>query len=117
MKDKSSILKLIKTSVSSTEPNAILILYGSYARGDYRDDSDVDLLVLIDKDKVTRDDEKRIKYPLYAIEFETGTIISPIVFSKKEWESRHRITPFYENVVRVRKGSMNPQERAADRRL
>lgn len=100
MKDKNAILKLIKTSVNSTEPNAILILYGSYARGDYRDDSDVDLLVLIDKDKVTRSDEKRIKYPLYDIEFDTGTIISPLVFSKKDWETRHRITPFYENVVR-----------------
>ena len=27
-----------------------MILYGSYARGDYRDDSDLDLLVLVDKD-------------------------------------------------------------------
>jgi predicted nucleotidyltransferase len=91
---------LIKTSVSSTEPNAILILYGSYARGDYRDNSDIDLLVLINKDKVTRSDEKRIKYPLYDIEFDTGTIISPLIFSKKDWEMRHRNTPFFENVAR-----------------
>ena len=59
---------------------------------------DVDLLILIDKDKITRNDEKRMKYPLYDLEFKTGTIISPIVFSKKDWETRHRITPFYENV-------------------
>ncbi|MDO9580896.1 MAG: nucleotidyltransferase domain-containing protein [Bacteroidales bacterium] len=50
MKDKNYILQLIKKSVKSTEPNAILILYGSYARGDYRDDSDLGLLVLVDKD-------------------------------------------------------------------
>ncbi len=100
MKDTNSILGQIKNSVRSTEPNAILILYGSYARGDYREDSDVDLLVLIDKDKVTRSDEKRIKYPLYDIEFDTGTVISPLVFSKQDWEKRHRITPFYENVLR-----------------
>lgn len=25
-----------------------IILYGSYARGDYRDDSDIDLMVLVD---------------------------------------------------------------------
>ena len=50
MKDKSHILQLIKKSVSKTEPNAVLILYGSYARDDYRDDSDLDLLVLVDKD-------------------------------------------------------------------
>lgn len=98
MKDKSLILNLIKTSVSKTEPNAILILYGSYARNDYNKDSDIDLLVLLEKEKITRDDEKRIKYPLYEIEFETGTVISPLILSKSSWESKHRITPFYENV-------------------
>jgi len=100
MKDKNFILKLIKKSVKSTEPNAILILYGSYARGDYKEDSDLDLLVLIDKDEITRSDQKRIKYPLYDIEFDTGTIISALIFSKKDWEMNHMITPFYENVVR-----------------
>jgi predicted nucleotidyltransferase len=100
MKDKDYILQLIKTSISNTEPNAILILYGSYARGDYREDSDLDILVLVDKDKITRTDQKRIKYPLYDIEFDTGTIISPLVFSKKDWETKHRNTPFYENVAK-----------------
>jgi len=100
MKDKSYILQLIKKSVNHTDPGAILILYGSYARGDYREDSDVDLLVLLDQDNITRSDEKRIKYPLYDIEFDTGTIISPLIFSKKDWETRHRITPFFENVTR-----------------
>ena len=100
MKDKNYILQLIKKSVKSTEPNAILILYGSYARGDYRDDSDLDLLVLVDKDIITRFDQKRIKYPLYDIEFDTGTIISLLILPKKEWEMKHKITPFYENVAR-----------------
>ncbi len=100
MKDTNNILRLIKSSVRSTDPNAIVILYGSYARGDYQEDSDVDLLILIDTDKITRSDEKRIKYPLYDIEFDTGIIISPLVFSKNDWETRHKITPFYENVKR-----------------
>jgi len=100
MKDKSYIIQLIKTSVGHTEPNATLILYGSFARGDYRDNSDLDILVLVDKDKITRLDQKRIKYPLYDIEFDTGTIISPLVFSRKDWETKHRNTPFYENVYK-----------------
>jgi len=100
MKDKDYILHMIKKSVSSVDPTAILILYGSYARGDYREDSDLDLLVLINKDRVTRFDQKRIKYPLYEIEFETGTVISPLIFSKTDWGGNHRITPFYENIAR-----------------
>lgn len=100
MENTNSLLQLIKTSVNFTEPDAILILYGSYARGDNRTDSDIDLLVLVNKDKVTRSDEKRIKYPLYEIEFQTGTVISPLIFSKKEWETQHKFTPFYENVLK-----------------
>ena len=89
---------MIKNSVKTIAPTATVILYGSYARGDNRDDSDIDLLILLDKDKITWQDEKKIKYPLYSIEFDTGKIISPMVLSKIDWEKRHRITPFYENV-------------------
>ena len=43
---------------------------------------------------------RQITYPLFEIEFETGKIISPFVLSKKDWKSRHKITPFYANVQR-----------------
>ena len=100
MSDTAQILQQIKRSVQATDPGATLILYGSYARGDYRPDSDIDVLVLIDKDKVTYEDQKRIGSPLYHIELETGIIISPMIFSRKSWESKHHITPFYKNVTR-----------------
>ena len=100
MADKNYILQRIKESVKNTAPGATLILYGSYARGDNKNDSDIDLLVLLNTDTVTYDDEKRIKYPLYHIEYDTGVIISPLVFSKKIWETKHRITPFYQNVIK-----------------
>ncbi len=94
------IIVQIKETVRSIVSNATVILYGSYARGDYHSESDIDLLILLDKTKITRADEKRVKYPLYDIEFDTGKIISPLVLSKKEWETRHKITPFYENVMK-----------------
>jgi predicted nucleotidyltransferase len=91
---------MIRKAIKSIEPDAIVILYGSYARGDHNKQSDLDVLVLLDKPTISREDEKKVKYPLYDIEFETGKIISPMVLSKKDWESRHRITPFYENVTK-----------------
>jgi len=100
MAGREHILQRIKESVKATAPHATLILYGSTARGDYKTGSDIDLLVLVDEDKVTYDDEKKIKYPLYHIEYDTGIIISPLVLSKKAWETKHRITPFYQNVTK-----------------
>lgn len=98
MQDQNRILQLIKSSVQANEPGATVVLYGSYARGDYKINSDIDILILIDKDKITSSDAIRLSYPLYDIEFETGKIISPLILSRKNWETKHRITPFYKNV-------------------
>lgn len=80
-------------------PEATVILFGSYARGDYNEESDIDLLILVDKEKVTRPDKTKITYPLYDIELQTNTLISPMVYSRQAW-AKHMITPFYENVNR-----------------
>jgi uncharacterized protein len=100
--DKNAILNSIKQSVMVTDPHATVILYGSYARGDFNEESDMDILVLIDNDKVTWEDRKRIGYPLYDIELKSGIIISKIVYSKKVWSDPAFVTPFYENVKRER---------------
>ncbi|MEA3445636.1 MAG: nucleotidyltransferase domain-containing protein [Bacteroidota bacterium] len=61
------------------DPNAYLILYGSYARGDYNENSDLDFLVLIDKIEITRNDQKKIKYPLYDIEFTKDDVLDLLI--------------------------------------
>jgi uncharacterized protein len=98
MKAKKGILLQITQQIRAVEPDARIILYGSYARGEEKKNSDIDLLILINKKKVTFQDEKRIAFPLYDIEFNTGHIISPLIMSYADWNSRHRLTPFYENV-------------------
>lgn len=100
MKFDNEIISKIEKSVRLVAPKAIVILYGSYARGTNRDDSDIDILILLDKDRVSREDEKKVKYPLYDIEFDTGQVISPLVLAKHDWETKHRITPFFENIKR-----------------
>jgi predicted nucleotidyltransferase len=74
------------------------ILYGSEARGDAHPDSDIDLLVLVDKDKLSYADKDSIIAPFYDIELETGVIISTLIMPRKEWENRPFLTPFQYNV-------------------
>ena len=81
-------------------PSTCIALFGSYARGDSRHDSDIDLLVLLNKEQVTRQDQKMIKYSPYDLEFDSGIIISPLILSKKDWEEKRKKTPFYENVLK-----------------
>jgi len=97
IKDKKILLK-IKQLVNLSDPSATIILYGSHARGQNKEQSDIDILILVNSDKVSYSEEQKIKYPLYDLEFETGKIISPIIFSRNDWETRHTITPFYKNV-------------------
>ena len=73
-------------------PTAKTILYGSQARNEARSDSDIDLLILLDGEKMTLKDEESITLPLYELELKTGVSISPIVTLKKLWE-RRPITP------------------------
>lgn len=34
----------------------------------------------------------------YELELETGEIFSPLIYSKNDWNLRHKITPLYENI-------------------
>jgi predicted nucleotidyltransferase len=97
IKNRKILLK-IKQLVYSAEPTATVILFGSQARGESNKQSDIDILILVDIDEISYSEEQRIKYPLYDLEFETGKVISPIIFSRKDWETRHSITPFYKNI-------------------
>ncbi len=98
--DYTLLMKDIKSAVNATNYDAKVILYGSYARGNNNENSDIDLLILVNNENISRKDINSITYPLYDIEFETGKIISPLVLTQNDWNTKHCITPFYENVQR-----------------
>ena len=93
-----NLLGRIKQVVSNIEPGATVILFGSHTRSDHKENSDIDLLILVERAKVSYEDEKRIKYPLYDLEYETGKVISPVIITRNAWETSHSITPFYLSV-------------------
>ena len=93
------IVNSISEIIHREAPDAKIILYGSEARGDARADSDIDLLILVNKDKVTLEDEEKITFPIYKLELKTGILISPMVIARKLWENRPFKTPFYINVM------------------
>lgn len=81
------------------QPNARAILFGSRARGDARKDSDWDILILLDKERITRGDKESISYPIFELGWEIDEMIHPIMFTTKEWEAKS-FTPFYKNVMK-----------------
>lgn len=75
-----------------------IVLYGSRARGNAGDDSDWDLLVLLDKAKIEQADYDGICYNLTSLGWEMGEMIIPVLYTKDEWNN-NSFTPFYKNVT------------------
>ena len=95
---RTKIIKAIQKALQGMTPIVEVKLYGSEARGDARPDSDIDLLILVDKDDISTEDELNITDPLYKIELETGILINPFILPKKIWGKV--VTPFYEHVMK-----------------
>ena len=94
---KNYIIELIRRKVKETDPNAEIILYGSRARGDEKENSDWDILILTNY-PITYKEEQKFRHSLYDIELDTGEVISTFVYFKNDWNSRHRVTPLYQNI-------------------
>jgi predicted nucleotidyltransferase len=88
----------IKNKIKQKDPFAVVILFGSHARGEANRNSDWDILILVNQDKITRLMEKEYREELFDVELEIGEPISTFVFSRKDWEKKHAATPFYHNI-------------------
>jgi predicted nucleotidyltransferase len=97
-KKEAHIAKLIKRKILRKSPDAEIILFGSHARGNSREDSDWDILILLNNLHVDRNVEKEYREELFDVELEIGEPISTFVFSKNDWETKYSITPFYQNI-------------------
>ena len=76
-----------------------VIVYGSYARGDYNASSDIDVMVLV---KMSDEEIRAVKNEIYDIAFDielsTGIEISPVIKNEEQYEYWVDTLPFYRNV-------------------
>ena len=98
--DFKMMIERIKAGVREVDPGARVYLYGSRARGAARDDSDWDVLILVDRDSVSLKDEQDFRHKLADVEIETGESVSTFVYALKDWFSKYTMTPLFFNVQR-----------------
>ena len=95
-----AVIRSIKQAITSIIPkDARVILFGSRARNEAKADSDWDILVLLNKERVEEGDHDEYSYPLGELGWRINQMIHPIIYSMKEWAMR-KGSPFYENVER-----------------
>ena len=76
-----------------------VIVYGSYARGDYKKNSDVDIMILVDLSETEiKKFENRVYDVAFEIEMDTGVDISPVIKNKDQFEYWVDTLPYYKNV-------------------
>ena len=77
-----------------------IILYGSYARGDFDNESDVDIMVLADLPSGSESAyRKSISRIAGRIGLEHDVMVSISLKNKEFFESRTDVLPFYKNVL------------------
>lgn len=78
-----------------------VILYGSYARGDFKPDSDIDIMILVDSTEMEIEElGKQLSWCTYDFNEEHDTDIKPIAKSDTHFRKWLGVYPFYTNVQR-----------------
>ena len=78
-----------------------VIVYGSYARGDYTENSDIDIMVLLDLNDM---DIKKYRHELsgmtYDFNMDYDLDIKPIAKNREHFNKWVGVYPFYSNIER-----------------
>lgn len=78
---------------------ASIILYGSYARGDARSDSDIDIMILVDlSDDEIREYSEKLSQVTFDINLDNDVMIMPIVKNISHFRTWIPSYPFYRNI-------------------
>lgn len=80
-----------------------VILYGSFARGDFDNESDVDVMVLVDMDAASLNAYENQFSKLssrLSLEDESCITVSLLLKDKPTFDRWYHVMPFYQNVLR-----------------
>ncbi len=76
-----------------------VLLYGSYARGNYTSESDVDIVAIVRGNRENLQKQLKAIWDISSdLELEYGTIISPTVIPFEEFEKYKDDIPYYRNI-------------------
>ena len=96
--ERDVVTRKIKDLVLHVEKDATVVLFGSRARNSENENSDWDVLVLVNKPSLTFKEEQNIRHQLFDLELEMEEPISTLVYSLHDWNTRMSVTPLFENV-------------------
>jgi predicted nucleotidyltransferase len=87
--EKSSLLKTIRSALETVYGRRLrsVLLYGSEARGEAQADSDIDVLVLLDRVVDYGEEVRRCLDVLYPLSLKLERSISPIPVAAEEYET------------------------------
>lgn len=97
MNEQHFINKIKKIAKEVMPPDGQLFIYGSRARGDANENSDWDLLVILNKPKIEQSDYDNVLFSFTMLGWENGQSVIPVVYTKNEWENS-TFLPFFKNV-------------------
>ena len=93
--------KISSAEQSILPQNGEAWLFGSQARKTANSESDWDILILLEKEKISLDDYDIYAYPFIELGWDIEAPISPILYTKKK-RKESSFTPFYKNVMNDR---------------
>lgn len=77
-----------------------IILYGSYARGDYTNASDIDIAAIVRGERIDLQEKLKVVWNTSAeVSLENDIIISPTVIPYEEYIKYKQSLPYYRNIA------------------
>ena len=98
-----TIIAQLRESLKSIFPHEQfdVILFGSYARNDADDGSDIDVMFLVDSSRQTIQEKHwQVGEAAAEVLMDHGIVVSPIVENRAYYHANANILPFFKNVQR-----------------